>query len=163
MEKIVLFLFITLTAGLLLTNIYTSMVDSVSWDSEIPTSIQTAREYFKVIDPGDFFRVFSPLNQFVAFLSLVLCWHKSRQARIFIGIAFGLVIAADVMTFAYFYPRNAIMFEGPMDDVSVIKSAAEQWASMNWLRSFIVAAGLCFAFLGLNEIYKNEYSVKLDM
>jgi hypothetical protein len=164
MEKIPLYLFITLTAGLLLTNIYTSMVDAVSWNSDIPASIETAREYFKTTNPGKFFRIFSPMNQFMAFLSVIFFWHTSRKIRIYLAIALILVVLADVMTFTYFYPRNAILFESPLvENLQQIKTAGAQWASMNWVRSLIVAAGLCFAFLGLHEIYKREYLVKLDM
>ena len=164
MEKIILFLFITLTAGLLLTNIYTSIVDANNWNSDIPNSIQTARDYFKTSNPGDFFRIFSPLNQFMGFLSLVFLWHVSRKARIYLAIALVLVLGADLMTFTYFYPRNTTMFESSIPDhLQLIKTSASQRASMSWIRSLIVAVGLCFAFMGLNEVYKRQYSARLDM
>lgn len=163
MQKIILFIFISLTAGLLLTNMYTSIVDAASWSSNIPDSIQAARDHFKTSNPGNFFRIFSPLNQFMAFLTLVLFWHSSKKARLYFALALILVVSADLFTFTYFYPRNAILFESPMSDLDAIRNASNQWVSMNWVRSLVVAAGLTFAFLGMHEIYKAEFSARLDM
>lgn len=164
MKKIILFLFITLTAGLLLTNIYTSIVDARSWSSGIPESVQTARDYFKVADPGDFFRIFSPMNQFAGFLTLVFFWHTSKKARLSFAVGFALVVIADIMTFTYFYPRNDIIFESILaENIERIRIAVQQWEMMNWIRSLLVAAGLVFAFMGLHEVFKKEYAVPLDM
>lgn len=164
MKKIILFLFITLTAGLLLTNIYTSIVDARSWSSGIPESVQTARDYFKVADPGDFFRIFSPINQFAGFLTLVFFWHTSKKARLSFAVGFALVVIADIMTFTYFYPRNDIIFESPLaENIERIRISVQQWEMMNWIRSLLLAAGLVFAFTGLHEVFKKEYAVPLDM
>jgi len=43
--------------GLLFTNIYNSMIDAKSWGADLPHSIETARQYFKSINPGKFFRI----------------------------------------------------------------------------------------------------------
>lgn len=164
MKKVILFLFITLTAGLLLTNVYTSIVDARSWGYGIPDSVQTARDYFKVTDPGDFFRIFSPMNQFAGFLTVVLFWHTSKKARLCFALAFALVIIADIMTFTYFYPRNDIIFESSLaENIDKIRVAVQQWETMNWARSLLVAAGLVFAYMGLHEVFKKEYAVPLDM
>ena len=163
MQKIILYLFITLTAGLLLTNIYTSMVDAAAWNNNIPDSVQAARDHYKSFNPGNFFRIFSPFDQFMAFLTVILFWHTSKKARVLFGLALLFVVAADVMTFLYFYPRNDIIFESPISDLEAIRTASSQWVVMNWLRSLIVAVGLVFAFIGLHEVYKKEMRPVLDM
>ena len=164
MLKFLIFGFITLTAGLLLANIYSSLVDAPAWDADIPASVQAAREHYKNHNPGDFFRIFSPVNQLLGFLTVVFFWNTSRHARLFFGLAFLLAISADIMTFTYFYPRNTIIFESSLtDNLENIRAASAQWLTMNWVRSLIVALALCFAFLGLNEVYKKEFVPKLDM
>lgn len=163
MQKIVLFLFITLCAGLLLTNMYTSIVDAPAWSADIPQSLEATKKHYSVTNPGTFFRIFSPANQFMAFLSLVLFWHTSKRARLFFGLALVLVVLADVMTFTYFYPRNAILFEGPLTDTDMLRRVSDEWKSMNWVRSLIVLAGLVCAFLGLDEVYRKERQPVLDM
>jgi len=151
-QKIVLFLSITVASGILVTNIYTSVVDAPSWGSNIPESIQTARNYFKVGNPGKFFRVASPLNQVLAVLALVLFWKSVPSARMFLAIALGCYVLTDVFTFAYFYPRNEIMFI-KVTDPAVMAKAWSEWSAMNWLRSLIAFAGVCASFVSLDTVY----------
>jgi hypothetical protein len=51
MKTIILFASISIASGLLLVNMYTSLIDARSWGSDIPNSIATAREYFKTVNP----------------------------------------------------------------------------------------------------------------
>ena len=154
MKLLLLFASAALASGLLFVNIYTSLIDAKSWSADIPRSIETAREYFKIVNPGNFFRMLSPANQVVALLVLVLFWKVSATARIYLGMALALYVFVDVFTFAYFYPRNKIMFEtGSLTDIDTLKNALMGWRTMNWLRSFFVFAGLVFSFLTLHKIY----------
>ena len=154
MKLLLLFASITLASGLLFANIYTSWVDARSWGADIPRSIETAREYFKTVNPGNFFRIFSPAKQVVALLVLILFWKVSATVRIYLGMALVIYVCVDVFTFAYFYPRNSIMFEkGSLTDIDTLKNAWTGWNTMNWLRSFVMFAGLVFSFLALHKIY----------
>jgi hypothetical protein len=154
MKRIVLlFASIVIASGLLISNIYTSLVDATSWGSDIPASIETARNYFSVVNPGDFFRIFSPLNQLLALLSLIVFWRSVPSSRKFLGTALVIYVVADVFTFAYFYPRNEIMFGSSPIDLEAVRQAWTQWNSMNWIRSLIVAVGVCLSCVGLNDIY----------
>jgi hypothetical protein len=154
MKNFILFLSISLASGLLFVNIYTSLVDARSWGSNIPNSIATAREYYKVVNPGNFFRIFSPANQLLALLVLILFWKLSPAVRLYLGVAFVLYVLADVFTFAYFYPRNDIMFKtAQLTDVDTLKKVWAEWNAMNWVRSLIILTGLIFSFLSLHKIY----------
>jgi hypothetical protein len=154
MKNLVLFTSITVAAGLLLINLYSSLIDSRSWESDIPNSIATAREYFKSVNPGNFFRIFSPVNQVLGLLVLVLFWKTSASIRLYLGIAFVLYVLGDAFTFAYFYPRNDIMFRtAQLTDIELLKKTCSEWRVMNWVRSLIVFGGLFFSFLSLHKIY----------
>lgn len=140
----------TLAAGLLFANIYNSVVDAPNWGHDIPASIQATRDYFSVANPGTFFRLFSPALQVVTLAALVLCWTLDRRVRYYLLAALVFAVATDVMTFGYFYPRNAIMFENPMQgNTDAIRSAWAEWSRMNWPRSVVVAIGLVFDFAAL--------------
>jgi len=153
MKNIALFLSIGVGAGLLFVNVYTSLVDARSWGSDIPHSIATAREYFKSVNPGNFFRVFSPANQVLALLVLILFWRTSPSIRMCLGAALVLYVLVDVMTVAYFYPRNDILFRtAPLTDVDTLRKAWSEWNAMNWVRSLILLIGLGFSFLSLHKI-----------
>ena len=130
------------------------MIDVTSWGADIPTTIQTAREYFKTVNPGNFFRVFSPINQVLALLALILFWKTSTIVRVYLGTALAFYVLGDVFTFAYFYPRNEIMFKtAALTDIDTITNAWNGWNTMNWLRSAIVFAGLIFSFMAWRKIY----------
>ena len=111
MKIVIVFVSIIVASGILFANLYTSLVDAKSWGGDLPGSIETARTYFKNVNPGDYFRLVSPLCQVVALLALVLFWKSSPSIRLCLGVALILYIIGDVMTFAYFYPRNDIMFK----------------------------------------------------
>jgi len=150
---IVLYLSIVFASGVLFVNIYNSIVDTTAWGSNIPKSIQVTRDYYQSVNPGTFFRVFSPLNQILALLSLVIFWKSSGSIRTFLIVAFLLYLLADVFTFAYFYPRNDIMFKSDIStNLEAIKTAWKQWVPMNWLRSFIIFIGLVCSFISLHTI-----------
>ena len=154
MKLLLLFASTSLASGLLFANIYTSLVDAKSWGAGIPQSVETAREYFKTVEPKRFFRIIAPANLVAALLVLILFWKISVTVRIYLGMALALYVCVDILTFTYFYPRNKIMFETtPLPGIDRLKRALTGWRTMNWLRSFIIFAGLVFSFLALHEIY----------
>jgi len=71
MKNVILFASITVASGLMLANVYTSIIDAKSWGANVPESISVSRDYFKVVNPGNFFRIFSPLNQVLGILALI--------------------------------------------------------------------------------------------
>jgi hypothetical protein len=95
MKRIILYLSLIIASGLLLTNIYTSIVDAKSWGSNIPRSIEVAREYYKVSNPGDFFRIFSPVNQLLGLLCVIFFWKQGKQVRITLIAAALLYMVAE--------------------------------------------------------------------
>jgi uncharacterized membrane protein len=132
----ILILTTTFAAGLLFVNVYNSLIDAISWGSNMPASIQTTRDYYKIINPGNFFLVFTPINQVLTLLALIICWKEGKRIRIYCGAALLFAVAVDVMTFGFFYPRNDIMYTSPIDtNLDAIKIAWSQWSSMNWFRS----------------------------
>ncbi|HXS54888.1 MAG TPA: DUF1772 domain-containing protein [Hanamia sp.] len=153
MKLIVLYISIVFASGVLFVNIYNSIVDTTAWGAHFPESIQTTRNYYQTVNPGTFFRVFSPVNQVLALLSLILFWKTSVNVRIFLLAAFILYVLGDVFTFAYFYPRNDIMFKSDIStNLEAIKTAWKQWVPMNWLRSLIILIGLASSFIALHKI-----------
>lgn len=151
MKQLFLFASITIASGLLLTNIYNSLVDAKSWGAHIPQSIETAKEYFKTVNPGNFYRIFSPANQVLALLVVILFWKT--EARWYLVTALLIYVAADALTFAYFYPRNEIIMSTRPSDMNTLKKAWEEWTNMNWVRSAVVLSGVIFSFISLHKIY----------
>jgi hypothetical protein len=129
-------------AGLLFVNLYNSMVDAPNWGADLPKSILAAREYFAVSNPGNFFRVFSPLNQALAVIAVFICWRNNRYLAL---ASLTAAILLDVLTFSYFYPRNEVMFIAPVNE-EAIRLAWQQWSNMNWLRTALCGINTVLAF-----------------
>jgi uncharacterized membrane protein len=136
------------SAGLLFVNVYNSVVDAANWNAFLPESMATAREYFKVASPGTFFRVVSPIGQILALVTVIICWNYGRLRYLALA-ALVLAVGADALTFGYFYPRLDIMFTAPLANGENIRSAVEQWSSMNWVRSAMCATNTSLAFTTL--------------
>ncbi len=154
MKHLILFMSISLASGLLFVNMYTSLIDAKSWGADLPNSIATARDYFKVVNPGNFFRMFSPVNQLLGLVVLVLFWKTSPSIRLCLGAAFAMYVLAEGLTFMYFFPRNDIMFKNAaLTDVELLKKTWSEWNTMNWVRTAILTVGIAFAWTGVHKIY----------
>lgn len=156
MKKIILFLSITCMAGIAFANMYNSIVDTTSWIANVPSSVEVFRQYFQHINPGNFFRIFSPVNQLLALLAIIFFWKVSSRIRLFLIIAFLLAVLGDVITFVYFYPRNDMLMNLPIHgNTKKFTEILKQWRAMNWVRTLVLLIGLLFSFMGLNGSYKD--------
>ena len=154
MKKLILFLSIISASGLVMITIYNLLVDANSWGFNIPSSIQTARDYYRRVDPRNFFQIVAPINQFLMLLTIILFWKDSVSLRVYFSIAFFLYAIIAALTFIYFIPRDMIIFTSPIENTVQIKTALSQWKQMNWLRSVLGLAGVLSTFKGLDTFYK---------
>jgi hypothetical protein len=154
MKKLILFLSIICGSGLTMVSIYNTVVDAKSWSSDIPASIQTARDYFQHVDPRRFYEVAGPVNLILIVLTLILFWKDSVPERFYFAASFLCYAGILILTLAYFVPRNLILFTWSISDhLEQIRTASSQWSAMNWLRSLLGLAGVLFSFKGLDTYY----------
>src|SRR5215831_13418661 len=125
MKKWALFLSILCASGLTLVSIHNTIVDAESWGSNIPTSIQTARDYFQHLDPRRFFTVAGPVNLILVVLTLILFWKDSVKLRVYFATSLVLYAAIVILTLVYFVPRDLILFTSSIPDhIEEIRMAA---------------------------------------
>ena len=161
MRTIILYIYIILGSGMLFANMYNSLVDAAIWGSDIPNSIDTARNYFKEITPANFFQIFGTMLHPLSIIAIISYWKSFPNTRLYLIAACILFILVDVFTVAYFFPRNDIMFRTtPLTDIETLKNAWQQWNAMNWLRSLISLMGVICTCIALHKTYKqNNYKV----
>lgn len=138
------------------------MVNAANWESNMPQSITAAKNFFAVANPGTFFKLIDPTNMMLLLLALVLLWKHSASIRLYLGIALVCYASSMVLTFTYFYPRNEIMFlSETLPDTETLQRVATEWGKMNWVRSFILLAGLICIFLAL-DTYLSTNTLKIN-
>jgi hypothetical protein len=154
MKKLVLFFSVICASGLTLVSIYNTVIDAQSWASDIPASIQTARDYFQHVDPGRFYAVAGPINVILILLTIVLFWKDDVSLRVYFAISLSMYAAIVAVTFAYFIPRDLILFTWSIPDhLNEIRTTAAEWSHMNWLRTLLGLIGVLFSFKGLDTYY----------
>ncbi|QHJ06923.1 anthrone oxygenase family protein [Hymenobacter busanensis] len=162
MKRTLLFASLVVASGLLLTNIYSSLVDAPAWGHDVAKGMQTSRAYYQVSNPGHFFRIFSPLNQGLGLLCVVLFWKRGKQTRNLLLLALLCYVVAEGMTFNYFYPRNAILFESELADRATLQRVWQEWSTMNWVRTLAVASGVVCTALGLHRTYNAPTAIRIE-
>jgi hypothetical protein len=85
--------------------------------------------------PASFFRALAPASQVLTLMALVATWRSTR-VRWPLLIALAALVVADVVTFTYHYPGNAIMFSAPLTvDPERLEAVAREWQTANYLES----------------------------
>jgi hypothetical protein len=154
MKKLILFLSIICASGLTMVSVYNTVVDAQSWGSDIPGSIQTARDYFQHVDPRRFYVVVGPVNLILILLALILFWKDSVSLRFNFAASCACYAGILILTLAYFIPRDLILFTWSIPDhLEQIRTASAQWSAMNWLRVLLGLAGVLLSFKGLDTYY----------
>lgn len=104
-----------------------------------PTSLEHARGFYHVTNPGVFFRVLSPATQLFLLVALVCNWRPTPGTRWRLAGALALAILADVITFQFHYPRNAILFIAPLTNAPAdLNRVAAEWATGNYVRIVLI-------------------------
>ncbi len=117
---------------------YEAVVMAPNYERDVPDSLSLARQFLQRTTPAHYFRVVAPIAQILALLSAIFAWKSA--ARWPFVVAFVLLVLGDVITFAFHYPRLAIMFKSDAAQVpGRLARAAREWAIGNWVRGVLLA------------------------
>ena len=126
-----------LSAMLLGAGVYESVIVAPNFQGA-PISLEHACGFYHAANPGMFFRVLSPAVQLFLLLALVCNWRPSATRWRLAG-ALAFAILADVITFRFHYPRNAILFSAPLTNPPAdFDRVATEWAMGNYVRIAVV-------------------------
>jgi len=128
---------------------YESVVMAPNFAAQVPESLQHARSFLAVRNPGNYFRVLAPAAQITLVLAAILTW-RIPGARWWILGALAGVLLTDVVTFTFHYPRNEILFQRPLAEVPVsrLQEAAREWGAGNLVRIALLACAVICALIG---------------
>ena len=119
-----------------------------------PQGLEHGRLFLSRATPARLFRVLSPMTQVLLLSATAALWTR-EPARWLVGAALLAIVACDVITFRYHYPRNRLMFTAPLDvPAARLLTAARQWRAGNFIRVLLIFVGwalVVIALLGLRS------------
>lgn len=119
-------------------SVYESVVMAPNYERDVPASIEAARGFLVARTPAHFFQPLSPIAQGLVLAGVISGWGNV-DVRWHGPMALGLLLLLDVITFAFHYPRLAILFKEPLTaDTERLRRAAREWAAgwrTLWTRS----------------------------
>jgi hypothetical protein len=130
--------------------IFCVMVEYPNWFADIPASLETTRRFYKALHPGYFFQIFGPLLVGTGIAFVIAGWTIA-EARNSVMISIAIMIAIELLTFTYIYPRLDILF-GPAaasQTAEVLRTAASEFTVADRIRTLMdfVASGFACAAL----------------
>jgi hypothetical protein len=146
------------SAMLLGAGVYESVVVAPNFQGA-PISLEHARGFYHATNPGVFFRVLSPATQLLLLVALVCNWGPVPVTRWRLAAALALAILADVITFKFHYPRNAILFIDPLTGSAAgLDRVGREWAAGNYVRIALILTVVTLVMASIIRIARDTAS-----
>jgi hypothetical protein len=121
-----------------------------------PTSLEHARGFYHATNPRMFFRVLSPGTQVFLLVALLCNWTPVPLTRWRLAGALALAILGDVITFRFHYPRNAILFSGPLTrSAADLDRVGREWAVGNYVRIAVIFTAVVLVIASMIRIARD--------
>jgi uncharacterized membrane protein len=96
-----------------------------------------------------FFRVLAPAVQLFLLIALVCNW-KPSGTRWRLAAALAVAILADIITFKFHYPRNAILFVAPLTNAPAdLDHVGAEWAIGNYVRVALILTAVVLVMVSM--------------
>ncbi len=124
---------------------------------DVPRSLETAMEFMVVRGPGDFFPTLGLLSWLTGIGALILSW-RVRSARYWILGSLIVMVCQGLVSMAFFWPRNTIMFEEgvAVHSVAYLQQTAQEFQTGHWFRVAFNAAASALSFVGFLKFYHHK-------
>ncbi len=121
-----------------------------------PRSLETGLEFMSVRAPSDFFPPLGFLSWITGIGALVLGW-RVKSARYWILFSLIMIVCEGLVSMAFFWPRNEIMFvEGrAVHSDEFLRQTAQEFQMLHWSRLAFNAAASISIFVGFLKFYRH--------
>jgi hypothetical protein len=122
-----------------------------------PQSLELAMEFMVLRGPSDFFPPLGFLSWVTGLGALILGW-RVKSARYWILASLSMIVLEGLVSMAFFWPRNEIMFiEGTaVHSAEFLRQTAREFQNLHWLRLFFNAIGSTAIFVGFLRFYRHQ-------
>ena len=137
--------------------IFCVLVEYPNWFANIPSSLGTTRDFYRVFHPGYFFQTTAPLAFLTGIASIIVGW-RIAVARNLALLSVAALISAEMLTFFYIYPRLGILF-GPeisSQSIDVLRLASQQFTDADRIRTGLTVLTNFFALAAVLSFFKRR-------
>ncbi len=92
-------------------------VNEINLIKGFPQSVEYVRKYWKYRNPGDFYKLITPSFFLSTLIALVIFWEVAYGRRYLLLGALLAYATTQAITIIYFFPQNALLREGKLEDV----------------------------------------------
>ncbi len=138
---------------------FSVMVEYPNWFADVPQSLEATRNFYKVLHPGYFFQMFVPLGV-LSGIGFVIAGWRSTASRNLVLASLAVLIAGELLTFLYIYPRLDIMF-GPdsvNQTVAVLRNAASEFTNADRIRTVLTFSTSALSVAALFSFFPNRFT-----
>lgn len=139
--------------------IFSVMVEYPNWFADVPTSLATTRSFYAVLHPGFFFQIFGPLMMLTGIAFVIAGWRVARVRNLVI-VSLAIMVAIELLTFVYIYPRLGIMFgpDAASQSVDTVRLAASQFTTADRIRTALMFVASGFGVAALFRLFSSRDS-----
>ena len=129
-------------------------VDAPNWTG-VP-ALEHYRAFYPVINPGTFFQTLLPTALFALLAALVCNWRPIPTTRWRLAGALALTILVGVITFAFHFPRNRILFEDPLTRTAAYyRQVVMEWAAGDYIRLAMIVTAIVLVAVSMIRIARD--------
>lgn len=126
--------------------VFETFVNFPNWFRDVPSSLEAARDYFVVRNPGHFFQTIFPLTILSLIALLAVAWRFKKQRNLLLA-ALALMAAVEAGTIALMYPKiDVLLREGTAShSVEELRETGQSFVQFNYVRMalvFVLSFGL---------------------
>jgi uncharacterized membrane protein len=123
---------------------------------DVPHSLETAMAFAVVRGPSDYFPPVGTLALLTGIGSLVLGWRVKSARYWILGSVIVILVGEFLLSAAFFWPRNTILFEEgtAAHSVAYLKQTAQEFQAAHWLRVAMAIAASALSFVGFLRFYR---------
>lgn len=128
----------------------------------VPQSLETTMTFMVISGPGDFFPVVGLLSLLAGSGSVIVGW-RVRAARYWLLSSVILIVIGEfLLSVAYFWPRNTIMFTEGMEvhSAAYLQQTAREFQTGHWLRVGTSLAASIVAFIGFVKFDRHRSTAR---
>ena len=133
-------------------NLFDVIVNEKNVVRDFPDSIYHIRRFYKFSNPGNFFRLFSPIYGLSVLVALVCFWDAPYDRRWLIVGSIVSYAITQAITVGYFFPQNRLLREGSPNELTKwFNESARTRTYLDALRNVLTLAACVLLLIALSR------------